>query len=86
MYGGNFAYARPENSRIGILCYDSHELLSLVYDLRCDHNNYNVMYAVWRIIYGRQTRLGFVIMNFFHPNISIRRIINRILYLRQPVR
>jgi len=36
--------------------------------------------------YGRQTRLGFVIVNFFLPNISIRCVIDGILHLRQPVR
>lgn len=49
---------------ITLLYYDSRELLSLLYDLRCDHN-YNAVYAARRIIYGRQTRLGFVIVNIF---------------------
>lgn len=61
-----------------LLYYDSRELLSLLYDLRCAYN-YNVVYSARRIIYGRQTRLGFVIVNiFFYQNISIRRIIDRI--------
>lgn len=68
-----------------LLYYDSRELLSLLYDLRCDHN-YNVVYAARRIIYGRQTRLGFVIVNiFFYQNISIRRIIDRIFTSTSPI-
>lgn len=70
---------------VTLLYYDSRELLSLLYDLRCDHN-YNVVYAARRIIYGRQTRLGFVIVNiFFYQNISIRRIIDRIFTSTSPI-
>lgn len=71
---------------ITLLYYDSRELLSLLYDLRCDHN-YNAVYAARRIIYGRQTRLGFVIVNiFFLPEyFHIYHIIDRIFTSTSPI-